>query len=87
MVRAPEVEPMMALFASKFGLPVSWPLTRTDFASASNGWITLGNTNLEFWASSSNDDLPANVTLPLFQGFALEPHDLQKDIAELSKSV
>lgn len=83
MVRVQEAEPLMDLFASRLGLPISWPLTRTEFATY--GWITLGNTNLEFWASSNNEDLPANTVLPLFHGFALEPANLQNGIAELDK--
>ncbi len=68
----------MDLFANRFGLPISWPLQRLDFASY--GWVTLGNTNLEFWAASDNSDLSGDQVLPLFHGFALDPEDLRKSI-------
>jgi hypothetical protein len=82
MVRVQEAEPLMNLFGSELGLPVSWPITRTDFATY--GWITLGNANLEFWASRNNDDLPVDTALPLFHGFALEPVGLHNSITLLN---
>ena len=72
---------MMDLFAGTLGLPVSWPLQSNDFATY--GWVTLGNTNLEFWASSNNSDLPSEDMLPLFHGLALEPHNLADSIKML----
>ena len=69
---------MMNFFAGTLGLPVSWPLQSNDFATY--GWVTLGNTNLEFWASSNNSDLPSEDVLPLFHGLALEPHNLADSI-------
>jgi hypothetical protein len=83
MVRVQETEPLMNLFGSALGLPVSWPITRTKFATY--GWVTLGNANLEFWASRNNNDLPAGTALPLFHGFAIEPESLQSSIALLSE--
>ena len=74
LVRVKDAQPMMDLFAGTHGLPVSWPLQSDDFATY--GWVTLGNTNLEFLASSNNSDLPGEDVLPLFQGIALEPHNL-----------
>jgi len=83
MVRVDKVEPLLILFSDILGLPVSWPLQKKEFASYA--WITLGNTNLEFWASTNNTDLPSNQTLPLFSGFALNPPDLAASIALLEE--
>lgn len=46
--RLQEAESLYLLFSETFGLPVSWPLQRSDFATF--GWVTVGNVNLEFWA-------------------------------------
>lgn len=78
LVRVKNAQPMMDLFTKTFGLPVSWPLQSNDFATY--GWVTLGNTNLEFWASSNNNDLPSEEVLPLFHGLALEPGNLADSI-------
>ena|ERR1700712_5026023 len=64
MVRVEKVEPFLILFSDMLGLPVSWPLQQMEFADYA--WVTLGNTNLEFWASANNLDLPSDQTLPLF---------------------
>ena len=82
MVRVEEAEPLLILFSDILGLPVSWPLQRTEFATYA--WVTLGNTNLEFWAAANNTDLPSDQTLPLFSGFALDPPDLSASIALLA---
>ena len=71
VVRLLAAEPLYALFTETFGLPVAWPLQRTDFATY--GWVHIGNTDLELWASHSNSDLPAYALPPLIHGFALEP--------------
>lgn len=81
VVRVKNVQPMMDLFAQTLGLPISWPLQSNDFATY--GWVTLGNTNLEFWASSNNHDLPSDDVLPLFHGLALEPANLDGSIQML----
>lgn len=81
MVRVEEAEPLLILFSEIFGLPVSWPLQRKEFANYA--WVTLGNTNLEFWAAANNADLPSDQTLPLFSGFALNPPDLSASISLL----
>lgn len=73
----------MEIFVKTFGLPVSWPLQSNDFASC--GWVTLGNTNLEFWAASNNSDLPSEDVLPLFHGLALEPLNLAESIHVLGE--
>jgi hypothetical protein len=83
MVRVREAEPFIRLFADIFALPVSWPLQRKEFATYA--WITLGNTNLEFWAAADNTDLPIEQPLPLFSGLALNPPDLGASI-ELLKA-
>ena len=83
MVRVEKAEPLTTLFSEIFLLPVSWPLQRKDFATYA--WITLGNTNVEFWAAADNTDLPVGQTLPLFSGFALDPPDLSASIALLEK--
>lgn len=82
MVRVTAAEPLMHLFANTLGLPISWPLQQSDFATY--GWVTVGNTNLEFWASANNDDLPNMVELPLFHGFALDPPSLASSIVTLA---
>ena len=84
LVRVKNARQMLTLFAQTFGLPVSWPLQSNDFASY--GWVTLGNTNLEFWESSNNGDLPSEEVLPLFHGLALEPDNLADSIKTLSES-
>lgn len=81
LVRVKNAPLMMDLFATKLGLPVSWPLQSNDFATY--GWVTLGNTNLEFWAASNNSDLPSDDVLPLFHGLALEPDNLPESIQML----
>ncbi|MGF6348016.1 VOC family protein [Variovorax sp. W2I14] len=83
VIRAKAAEPLYTLFGEAFGLPVSWPLQHSGFASF--GWVNVGNTNLEIWASASNADLPSDVPLPLVQGLALNPEDLQASIARLAQ--
>jgi hypothetical protein len=83
MVRVEKVEPLLILFSEIFGLPVSWPLQRKEFANYA--WVTLGNTNLEFWAAANNTDLPSDQILPFFSGFALDPPDLGASIALLEE--
>ena len=73
----------MELFSNTLGLPISWPLQ--THAVATYGWITLGNTNLEFWASLNNEDLPGADVLPLFHGLALEPDDLAGSLEILNQ--
>ena len=83
MVRAIAAEPLYHLFSQTLGLPVSWPLQRSDFATF--GWVTVGNTNLEFWAASNNSDLPKDTKLPIFHGFALGPTNLNESISTLTQ--
>ena len=71
MLRLHAAEPLFQLFSETFGLPVAWPLQRTDFATY--GWVHLGNTDLELWAATANGDLPDHAQPPLIHGFALEP--------------
>lgn len=71
MLRLDAAEPLFKRFSETFGLPVAWPLQRTDFATY--GWVHAGNTDLEFWAAKANSDLPAHAQPPLIHGFALEP--------------
>jgi len=83
MVRVRKAEPFVSLFADVLGLPVSWPLQRKEFATYA--WITLGNTNLEFWAAADNTDLPVEQSLPLFAGLALNPPELDTSITLLEE--
>lgn len=83
LVRVKNAQQIFNLFSQTFELPVSWPLQSNDFASY--GWVTLGNTNLEFWESSNNGDLPSEEVLPLFHGLALEPDNLADSIKTLSE--
>lgn len=86
LIRVKDAKPMMDLFAIRLGLPVSWPLQTNDVATYA--WVTLGNTNLEFWASSNNSDLPGDDVLPLFHGLALEPTCLADSLEMLgSRSI
>lgn len=71
MLRLTTAEPLFDLFSSVFGLPVAWPLQHAAFATY--GWVHAGNTDLEFWAATSNADLPGHAQPPLVHGFALEP--------------
>lgn len=82
VIRLQSVEALHALFAQTFGLPVSWPLQHSPFASF--GWVNVGNTNLEFWAAAQNDDLPQDAQPPLVHGFALDPGDLGASVALLA---
>lgn len=82
VVRVKDAQALMHLFANVLALPVSWPLRTFDFATY--GWVTLGNTNLEFWASASNDDLPPEAPPPLFHGFALDPPELATSLSVLA---
>jgi hypothetical protein len=83
VLRLPAVEPLHALFSETFGLPLSWPLQHSAFASFA--WVNVGNTNLELWAAASNADLPADAQPPLVQGLALDPADLAASIAQLAE--
>jgi hypothetical protein len=83
VLRLPEADAITTLFGETFGLPITWPLQRSNFATFS--WVSLGNTNLEFWAATDNSDLPVNGQPPLFHGFALDPESLTSSIAQLSE--
>ena len=83
MLRLLDVEPLLSLFGTTFGLPISWPLQTSSFASFA--WVHVGNTDLEFWAATSNADLPADCQPPCFHGFALEPVNLTAALADLAK--
>lgn len=83
VLRLRAVEPLHALFSETFGLPLSWPLQRSPFASFA--WVNVGNTNLELWAAASNADLPVDAQPPLVQGLALDPVDLAASIALLAQ--
>lgn len=82
MARVADAGALTRFFSEKLGLPVSWPLQRSEFATY--GWITLGNANLEFWAAADNGDLPENCKPPVFHGFALDPESLVQSVAVLS---
>lgn len=79
VLRVLDAKPLFRLLTEDLGLPIVWPLEEAAFATF--GWVGLGNTNLEIWASSSNADIPAHVGLPLIHGFALEPDDLPSALA------
>lgn len=82
VIRLLEAEPLHELFSDLFGLPVSWPLQREAFATY--GWVSVGNTNLEFWAAASNADLPPECQPPLVHGFALDPAHLGSSVTQLA---
>jgi hypothetical protein len=82
VIRLRAVEPLWSLLAGEFGLPVSWPLQHSAFASF--GWINVGNTNLELWAARDDADMPPEAQPPRVQGLALDPADLEASIAELT---
>jgi len=83
MLRLLDVEPLLSLFGTTFDLPISWPKQTSSFATLA--WVHVGNTDLEFWAATSNADLPLDSQPPLFHGFALDPVDLTTCIADLAK--
>jgi len=83
MLRLLDVEPLLSLFGTVFDLPISWPKQTSSFATFA--WVHVGNTDLEFWAATSNADLPPDSQPPLFHGFALDPVDLTTCIADLAK--
>lgn len=83
MVRALCIDRLFSLFSNVFELPVSWPKQSSSFATFA--WVHVGNTDLELWASTSNNDLPVDCQPPLIHGFALDPnHDLSESIADLA---
>jgi len=81
VLRVVHAKPLFRLLTERLKLPVVWPIEEAAFATF--GWAGVGNTNLEIWASSSNADIPSDVGLPLIHGFALEPENLQQDLALL----
>jgi hypothetical protein len=83
LIRLLEIDSLYALFGDVFALPISWPLQRSEFATFA--WIHVGNTNLEFWASASNSDLPPEGQPPLVHGLALDPADLSSSVAQLAE--
>jgi len=83
MLRLLDVEPLLSLFGTIFDLPISWPKQSNSFATFA--WVHVGNTDLEFWAATSNADLPPDSQPPLFHGFALDPVNLTTSIADLAK--
>lgn len=83
MLRLQDTEPLLALLTETLGLPVTWPLQRSEFASFA--WVHVGNTNLELWAARNNGDLLDESCLPLIHGLALAPDELAFSIAELER--
>ena len=83
MLRLQNIEPLFSLLTKTLCLPVTWPLQHSDFASFA--WVHVGNTSLELWAAKNNGDLPAECSLPLVHGLALEPDELAFSIAELER--
>lgn len=83
MLRTQDTEPLLSLLAETLGLPVTWPLENSEFASFA--WVHVGNTHLEIWAAKNNADLPADCRLPLIHGLALAPDDLPFSMAELAR--
>ena len=83
VLRVADAKHVFRLLTEHLGLPITWALEEAEFATF--GWASVGNTNLEIWASSNNDDIPAEVELPLVHGFALEPEDLWHSLALLAR--
>lgn len=83
VVRAREVPALLDLFAGGLGLPVVWPLQVESFATYA--WVSLGNTCLELWASTDNNDLPAGTPMPMFHQVALEPVHLGHALEQLQR--
>jgi hypothetical protein len=71
VIRTTAAESLHDLLHNRLGLPETWPLQRTPFATFF--WVGVGNTNLEIWAATDNSDLPTDCSLPLFHQIALEP--------------
>lgn len=83
MVRLMDVELLLSLFGTIFDLPICWPKQTSSFATFA--WVHVDNAGLDFWAATSNADLPPYSQPPLFHGFALDPVDLTTSIADLAK--
>jgi hypothetical protein len=83
-VRVNDAEKLHRLFADVLGLPVSWPLESIAFARFS--WVSVGNSNIEFWQASNNSDLPLNgkPLIPFVHGIAVDCDDVAKTVEQLS---
>lgn len=83
-VRVNDAEKVHRLFVEVLALPVAWPLQSLAFAKFS--WVSVGNTNIEFWQASSNSDLPLDgkPLVPFVHGIAVDCDDVAQTVAELT---
>ncbi len=84
-VRVNDAEQMHRLFTGVFALPAAWPFQSLAFAKFS--WVSVGNTNIEFWQASSNADLPldSNPLMPFVHGMAVDCVDTEQTVAALTE--
>lgn len=84
-VRVNDAEQVHRLFAEVFALPVAWPLQSLTFAKFS--WVSVGNTNIEFWQSSSNADLPLDgkPLAPFVHGMAVDCDHTEQTVTALAE--
>lgn len=80
-LRVPDLDAALALFHTRLGLALSWPVRDEPFARYA--WVNAGNVQLELWQARSDDDLPAGTRLPCVAGLALWPGDLEASRAAL----
>jgi len=84
-VRVNDAEKLHRLFAEVLRLPISWPLQSIAFAKFS--WVSVGNTNIEFWQASNNSDLPleGKPLIPYVHGIAVDCDDVAKTVEQLRR--
>lgn len=82
-VRVNDAQKLHCLFTEVLGLPVSWPLECLTFATFS--WVSVGNTNIEFWQASNNSDLPLDgkPLIPFVHGMAVDCDNVAQTVAQL----
>ena len=82
-VRVNNASQIHLLFAEVLALPVAWPLQSISYATFS--WVSVGNTNIEFWQASSNNDLPleGKPFIPFVHGIAVDCNGVAKTVAQL----
>lgn len=82
-IRLSEVEPLYRFLTHTLGLPVAWPLQRSGTASVA--WVTLGNVNLELWATEQSAGYPETLQTPIFCGIALDCADFKQSVHQLTR--
>lgn len=83
-VRVNDAEKLHHLFDKVLALPIAWPLQSLAFAKFS--WVSVGNTNIEFWQASNNSDIPLDgkPLIPFVHGIAVDCDGVAQTVAELT---